>query len=70
MGHTHKYLESWLHGPDEVTADKNQLAGMVALLGPPPEALLADSGPRALQNFDEDRSAKGEVGPCVFSGTC
>ncbi|KIM35934.1 hypothetical protein M413DRAFT_78930, partial [Hebeloma cylindrosporum] len=46
------------HGaPDEETADKNQLARMVALLGPPPGALLADSGPRALNFFNEDGSA-------------
>ena len=47
--------------PDELTADKNQLARMVALLGPPPPQLLEDSGPRALEFFDEDGSAKGEV---------
>ena len=46
---------------DEDTADKNQLAQMVALLGPTPEALLADSGPRALEFFNEDGSAKGRV---------
>jgi serine/threonine-protein kinase SRPK3 len=46
---------------DESTADKNQLAQMVALLGPVPEELLADSGPRALEFFNEDGSAKGEV---------
>jgi len=34
---------------------------MVALLGPSPEALLADSGPRALEFFNEDGSAKGDV---------
>jgi serine/threonine-protein kinase SRPK3 len=34
---------------------------MVALLGPPPEALLADSGPRALEIFNEDGSAKGDA---------
>jgi serine/threonine-protein kinase SRPK3 len=34
---------------------------MVALLGPPPESLLADSGPRALEFFNEDGSAKGGV---------
>jgi len=34
---------------------------MVALLGPPPPQLLEDSGPRALEFFDEDGSAKGEV---------
>ena len=32
---------------DEETADKNQFARMVALLGPPPEALLADSPTRS-----------------------
>ena len=37
--------------PDEETADKNQLAQMVALLTPSPEALLADLGPRALEFF-------------------
>ena len=46
---------------DESTADKNQLAQMVALLGPVPEELLAESGPRALEFFNEDGSAKGEV---------
>jgi serine/threonine-protein kinase SRPK3 len=34
---------------------------MVALLGPPPEAFLADSGPRALEFFNENGSAKGDV---------
>lgn len=34
---------------------------MVALLGPPPEALLADSGPRALEFFNEDGSVKVNV---------
>ena len=34
---------------------------MVALLGPPPKVLLADSGPRALEIFNEDGSAKGDV---------
>ena len=34
---------------------------MVALLGPPPEELLADSGPRALEFFNKDGSFKGEV---------
>lgn len=44
---------------DEDTADKNQFAWMVALLGPPPEALLADSGPSTrCQNFG---SVKGGV---------
>ena len=47
--------------PDEQTADKNQLARMVALLGPPPEALLVDSGTRALDFFNEDGSAKGDI---------
>ena len=50
---------------DEEAADKNQPARMVALLGPPPEALLADSGPRALEFFNEDGSVKG----CVPSET-
>jgi serine/threonine-protein kinase SRPK3 len=48
--------------PDKQTADKNQLVQMVALLGPPPpQLLLPDSGPRALEFFNEDGSAKGEV---------
>ena len=34
---------------------------MVALLGPPPGKLLADSGPRALEFFNEEGSAKGDV---------
>jgi len=34
---------------------------MVALLGPPPPQLLDDSGPRALEFFNEDGSPKGEV---------
>jgi len=34
---------------------------VVALLGPTPPRLLADSGPRALEIFNEDGSAKGEV---------
>ncbi|KDR66909.1 hypothetical protein GALMADRAFT_106079 [Galerina marginata CBS 339.88] len=46
---------------DKKTADKNQLARMAALLGPPPEALLVDSGPRALEFFNEDGSAKGDA---------
>lgn len=33
---------------------------MLALLGPPPEALLADSGRHALEIFNEDGSAKGD----------
>ncbi|KAF8166033.1 kinase-like domain-containing protein [Crassisporium funariophilum] len=45
--------------PDEATADKDQLARMVALLGPPPEAFLADLGPGAHEFFNEDGSAKG-----------
>ena len=48
-----------------MTADQNQLARMVALLGPSPGAVLADSGPRALETFNEDGSAKG----CVPNGT-
>lgn len=47
--------------PDELAADRNQLARMVALLGPPPPQLLADSGPRALVFFNEDGSTKGEI---------
>ncbi|KAF9474649.1 kinase-like protein [Pholiota conissans] len=61
-------IGTWLHehlfppqGEDELTRDTNQLARMVALLGPPPEALLADSGPRALEFFNEDGSPKGDV---------
>ena len=46
---------------DGQTADMNQLARMVALLGPPPPQLLTDSGPRASEFFNEDGSAKGEV---------
>jgi len=34
---------------------------MVALLGPPPPQLLGDSGPRALEFFNEDGPPKGEV---------
>ena len=56
-----RHLFSRKGAPDEMMADKNQLARMVALLGPPPEELLADSGPRALEFFNEDGSAKGEV---------
>jgi serine/threonine-protein kinase SRPK3 len=48
-------------GTDELAADRNQLARMVALLGLPPPQLLTDSGPRALEFFNEDGSAKGEV---------
>lgn len=55
------HLFSRKGAPDEETADKNQLARMVALLGPPPKALLADSGPRALEFINEDGSAKGDV---------
>ncbi|KAF8885077.1 hypothetical protein CPB84DRAFT_1788659 [Gymnopilus junonius] len=47
--------------PIERTTEKNQLARRVALLGPPPEALLADSGPRVLEFFNEYGSAKGDV---------
>ncbi|KAF8891451.1 kinase-like domain-containing protein [Gymnopilus junonius] len=50
-----------MRGLDPHTASQNQLARMVALLGPPPEALLADSGPRALEFFNPDGSPKGEV---------
>ena len=46
---------------DKETADKNQFARMVALLGPPPEALLANSGPRALRIFNEVGSTKADV---------
>ncbi|KAF8891448.1 kinase-like domain-containing protein [Gymnopilus junonius] len=45
---------------DTHTADKNQLARMVALLGPPPSSFL-DVGPRALDFFNQDGSPKGEV---------
>jgi len=34
---------------------------MVALLGPPPRQLLDDSGPCALEFFNEDGSPKGEA---------
>ena len=43
-----RHLFSREGGTDESTTEKNQLAQMVALLGPVPEELLADSGPRAL----------------------
>lgn len=56
-----RHLFSRKGATDESTADKNQLAQMVALLGPVPEELLVDSGPRALEFFNEDGSAKGEV---------
>ncbi|KAF9479122.1 putative CDK4/6, partial [Pholiota conissans] len=46
---------------DERTREKDQLARMVALLGPPPDTLLKDSGPRALEFFNEDGSFKGDV---------
>ncbi|KAG6898571.1 hypothetical protein C0995_009263 [Termitomyces sp. Mi166 len=46
---------------DEQTADKNQLARMVARLGPPPQQLLDNSGSHALEFFHEDGSAKGEI---------
>jgi hypothetical protein len=48
-------------GALDEAANRNQLARMVALLGPPPPQLLADSGPRALIFFDEDESIKGEI---------
>ena len=38
-----------------------RLAQMVALLGPPPPELLANAGPRALEFFNHDGSAKGQV---------
>ncbi len=47
--------------PDELAADKNHLAQMVTLLGPPPPQLLTDSGSHALVFFNEDGTAKGEV---------
>ena len=56
-----RHLFSRQDAPDELTADKNQLARMVALLGPPPPQLLDDSGPRALEFFNEDGSPKGEA---------
>ena len=46
--------------PDKLAADRNQLVQMVALLGPPPPQLLADSSPGALLFFNEDGSTKGE----------
>jgi serine/threonine-protein kinase SRPK3 len=52
-----QHLFSRTGAPD----DKNQLARMVALLGPLPKALLADLGPRALEFFNEDGSAKATV---------
>ena len=56
-----QHLFSRRNGPEQATADKNQLAQMVALLGPPPPQLLADSGPRALEFFNEDGFAQGEI---------
>ncbi|KAF8076835.1 putative CDK4/6 [Lyophyllum atratum] len=56
-----RHLFSRRGAPDEETADKNQLARMATLLGPPPVALLADSGPRALEFFNDDGSAKGNA---------
>jgi hypothetical protein len=47
--------------PDELAADKNQLAQMVTLLGPPLPQLLTDSGSCTLVFFNEDGTAKGEV---------
>ena len=44
-----RHLLSRKGATDEFTADKNQLAQMVALLGPVPDELLADSGPRAFK---------------------
>jgi len=46
---------------DEISADINHFARMVALLGHPPPKLLADSGPRGLELFNSDGSPKGEV---------
>ena len=59
--HLGRHLFARKGTPDEMMDDKNQLTRMVALLGPPPEELLADSGPRALEFFNEDGSAKGEA---------
>ncbi|KDR84397.1 hypothetical protein GALMADRAFT_237246, partial [Galerina marginata CBS 339.88] len=56
-----RHLFSRKKGQDEQAADKLQLARMAVLLGRPPEALLADSGPRALEFFNEDGSAKIDV---------
>jgi hypothetical protein len=43
--------------PDELAADRNHLAQMVTLLGPPPPQLLTDSGSRVLVFFNEDGTA-------------
>ncbi|KDR84395.1 hypothetical protein GALMADRAFT_237244 [Galerina marginata CBS 339.88] len=56
-----RHLFSRKKGRRVQAADKIQLARMAALLGRPPEALLADSGPRALEFFNEDGSAKSDV---------
>ena len=59
VGSTPLLAERFDNSTDESTADKNQLARMVALLGPVPEELLGDSGPRAFEFFSEDGSARG-----------
>ncbi|KAG6902038.1 hypothetical protein C0995_005248 [Termitomyces sp. Mi166 len=46
---------------DEETGDRNQLARMVSLLGPPPQQLLDNSGARALEFFHEDGSPKEDI---------
>ncbi|KAG6898831.1 hypothetical protein C0993_003729 [Termitomyces sp. T159_Od127] len=46
---------------DGQTACRNQLARMVAFLGPPPRELLNQSGSVALEFFYEDGTPKGEV---------
>ncbi len=51
---------------DEISADINHFARMVALLGHPPPKLLADSGPRGLELFNSDGSPKGQVPNITF----
>lgn len=53
-------LFSRRRAPEELAADKNQLARIVALLGPPPQ-LLSDSSSRAIVFFNKEGSAKAEV---------
>ncbi|KIM36880.1 hypothetical protein M413DRAFT_77652 [Hebeloma cylindrosporum] len=47
-------------------ADVDHLAQMVALIGPPPPELLAEAGPRALEFFNHDGSAKGRISGYTF----
>lgn len=46
---------------DELNDDTDHVARLVALLGPLPAELLRESGPRALEFFNEDGSLKGQV---------